>query len=101
MASENKRRDAEPPESSYDVYVTRVDDEGNRVEIKVSKVGIRLRGKHKPHADVVVRAGVLGFDRSTKSRLQICSVILCVAVLYAMRVIRLGKVVVTLLKLTT
>jgi ACS family allantoate permease-like MFS transporter len=42
LARENKRRDAEPPDDSYDeVYVVRIDEEGNRVEVKVSKVGIR------------------------------------------------------------
>ncbi|KAI0284710.1 MFS general substrate transporter [Russula aff. rugulosa BPL654] len=38
LARENKRRDAEPPDDSYDeVYVVRIDEEGNRVEVKVSK----------------------------------------------------------------
>ncbi|KAF8500319.1 MFS general substrate transporter [Russula emetica] len=38
LAHENKRRDAEPPDYSYDdVYVMKIDDEGKRVEIKVSK----------------------------------------------------------------
>jgi MFS transporter, ACS family, allantoate permease len=41
LARENKRRDAEPPDDSYDeVYVVRIDEEGNRVEVKVSRVGI-------------------------------------------------------------
>jgi ACS family allantoate permease-like MFS transporter len=44
LARENKRRDGEPPDNSYDdVYVARIDEEGNRVEVKVSKVGIRPR----------------------------------------------------------
>ena len=43
LARENKRRDAEPPDNSYnDIYVARTDEEGNRVEVKVSKVGIHL-----------------------------------------------------------
>ena len=42
LARENKRRDAEPLDDSYDdVYVLRNDEEGNRVEVKVSKVCIR------------------------------------------------------------
>jgi hypothetical protein len=46
LARENKRRDAEPPDNSYDdVYVARIDEEGNRVEVKVSKVGIHLHWK--------------------------------------------------------
>jgi MFS transporter, ACS family, allantoate permease len=41
LARENKRRDAEPPDYSYDnVYVTKIDDEGKRVEVKVSKVRV-------------------------------------------------------------
>jgi ACS family allantoate permease-like MFS transporter len=46
LARENKRRDAEPPDDSCDdVYVARIDEEGNRVEVKVSKVGIRPHWK--------------------------------------------------------
>ncbi len=42
MARENKRRDAEPPDNSYDgVYVARIDEKGNRVEVNVSKVRVR------------------------------------------------------------
>lgn len=41
LAHENKRRDAEAPDYSYDdVYVTKIDDEGKRVEVKVSKVRV-------------------------------------------------------------
>ena len=43
LARENKRRDAEPPDDLYDdIYVARIGEEGDRVEVKVSKVGIRL-----------------------------------------------------------
>ena len=46
LARENKRRDAEPRDDSYDnVYVARIDEKGNRVEVKVSKVGIRPHWK--------------------------------------------------------
>ena len=42
LAHDNKRRDAEPSDDSNDdVYVARIDEEGNRVEVKISKVGIR------------------------------------------------------------
>ncbi|KAI0289618.1 MFS general substrate transporter [Russula brevipes] len=38
LARENKRRDAEPPDDSFDnVYVVRIDEDGNRSEVKVSK----------------------------------------------------------------
>jgi hypothetical protein len=41
LAHENKRRDAEPPDYSYDdVYVMKIDDKGKRVEVKVSKVRV-------------------------------------------------------------
>jgi len=37
----NKLRDAGPPDYSYDdVYVMKIDDEGKRVEVKVSKVRV-------------------------------------------------------------
>jgi len=42
LARENKRRDAEPRDDSYDdVYVGRIDEKGNHVEVKVSKVRVR------------------------------------------------------------
>jgi hypothetical protein len=42
LERENKRRDAEPRDDSYDdVYVARFDEKGNRVEVKVSKVRVR------------------------------------------------------------
>jgi hypothetical protein len=42
LARENKRRDAEPRDDSYDdVYITKIDEKGNRVEVKVSKVRAR------------------------------------------------------------
>ncbi|KAF8480327.1 MFS general substrate transporter [Russula ochroleuca] len=38
LARENKRRDAEPLGDSFnDVYVVRIDEDGNRTEVKVSK----------------------------------------------------------------
>jgi hypothetical protein len=42
LARENKRRDAEPPDSSFDdVHVVRIDEDGKRTEVKVSKVRVR------------------------------------------------------------
>lgn len=42
LARENKQRDAEPRDDSYDdVYVVRVDEKGNHVKVKVSKVRVR------------------------------------------------------------
>jgi MFS transporter, ACS family, allantoate permease len=44
LAHENKRRDAEPPEYSYDdVYIMKIDDEGKSVKVKVSKVRVCFR----------------------------------------------------------
>ena len=41
LARENKQRDEEPPDKSIaDIYVTKIDEEGNSVEVKVSKVGV-------------------------------------------------------------
>ena len=72
---ENKRRDAEPRDDSYDdVHVVKIDENGKRVEVKVSKVRVRSYWEVQIN-HVILRAGVLGFDRSRKSRLQICPVI--------------------------
>jgi hypothetical protein len=39
LARENKRRDAEPPDDTYEnVYLVRINDEGKSEEVKVSKV---------------------------------------------------------------
>ena len=39
LSRENRRRDAEPPDDTHDhVFVTNIDQDGNRVEMKVSKV---------------------------------------------------------------
>jgi len=42
LARENKRRDAEPHDDTFDdVYVVTDDEDGNRTEVKVPKVRIR------------------------------------------------------------
>lgn len=48
LARENKRRDAEPRDNTYDdIYIARIDEKGNRVQVKVSKVRVRsYRGTH-------------------------------------------------------
>ena len=52
LARENKRRDAEPRDDTYDdVYVARFDEKGNRVQVKVSKV--RVRSYWGAHYDVL------------------------------------------------
>lgn len=39
LARDNKRRAAEPPDDTFDdVYVVRIDEDGNRTEVKVPKV---------------------------------------------------------------
>ena len=41
LARENKRRDAEPRDDSFDdVHVVRIDEDGKRTEVKVSKVRV-------------------------------------------------------------
>ena len=47
LERENKRRDAEPRDDSFDdVLVVKFDKNGNRTEVQVSKVRVRLGGKH-------------------------------------------------------
>lgn len=56
LEHENKRRDAEPPDCSYDdVYVMKTDDEGKRVEVKVSKVRSPILNELMWQADMIVR----------------------------------------------
>ena len=39
LARENKRRETEPPDDSFDdVHVVKIDEDGMRTEVKVSKV---------------------------------------------------------------
>jgi len=41
LARENKRRDAEPPDHTFDdFYIVTTDEDGNRTEVKVPKVRI-------------------------------------------------------------
>jgi hypothetical protein len=41
LARENRRRDMEPSDDTYDdVYVMKIDEDGNRAEVKVSKVRV-------------------------------------------------------------
>lgn len=43
LARENKRRDAEPPDDTFDdVYVVTTDKDGNHAEVKVPKVRISV-----------------------------------------------------------
>ena len=85
LARENKRRDAEPPDYTFDdVYVVTTDKDGNRAEVKVPKVRIsallQSRNFHAQH-HTILPIGVFGFDRSSKQRLQICPVVfLCRAI---------------------
>ena len=41
LARENKRRAAEPRDDSFDGVLVRIDEDGNRKEVKVSKVRVR------------------------------------------------------------
>ena len=41
LVRENKRRDAEPRDESFDnVHIVKIDENGNRTEVKVSKVRV-------------------------------------------------------------
>jgi hypothetical protein len=43
LARENKRRDAEPPDDTYeDVYIVKIDDDGIRKEVRVAKVRVQF-----------------------------------------------------------
>jgi hypothetical protein len=68
LARENKRRDAEPRDDTFDnVYVVKIDEDGNRSEVKVSKVRVSsLWLRRDIWLIVIPRIGVLGFDRSAK-----------------------------------
>ena len=62
LSRENKRRDAEPPDDTYDnVFLTKMDQDGNRVEVKVAKVcgsASHLFSLANPNT----RTGIFGFD---------------------------------------
>ena len=46
LARENKRRDAEPRDDSFDnAHIVRIDEDGNRIEIKVSKVCVHSQSE--------------------------------------------------------
>ena len=46
LARENKRRDAEPPDNSFDdIHVVRINEDGKRTEVKVSKVRVHFHWK--------------------------------------------------------
>jgi hypothetical protein len=72
LARENKRRDAEPPDDTFDdVYVVRIDEDGNRAEVKVPKVRLRSCSRWKSYifyawTHTIPPTGVSRFDRSSK-----------------------------------
>ena len=46
LARENKRRDAEPRDDSFDnAHIVRIDEDGKRNEIKVSKVCVHSQSE--------------------------------------------------------
>jgi hypothetical protein len=66
LSRENKRRDAEPVDDTYDnVFLTKIDQDGKRVEMKVSKVCgsfSLVLSRVNPNS----RSGIFGFDGSTE-----------------------------------
>ncbi len=74
LARENKRRDAEPVDDKYDdVYIEVVLPDGTRTERRVDKVRSRAAsGWLVTHHMSAV--GILGLDRYSESRLQICTI---------------------------
>ena len=75
LARENKRRDAEPVDEKYDdIYIEVVLPDGTRTERRVDKVRSRAAfGCAAAHHTVSV-IGILGLDRHSESRLQICTI---------------------------
>jgi hypothetical protein len=67
LSRENKRRDAEPVDDAYDnVFLTKIDQDGKRVGMKVSKVcwplSLSLSRANNPNT----RPGIFGFDGQTE-----------------------------------
>jgi len=66
LSRENKRRDAEPLDDAYDnVFVTKVDQDGKRVEMKVSRVCVPS-SLLSSVANPSPRTGIFGFDGQTE-----------------------------------
>ena len=43
LARENKRRDEEPRDDTFDnAHIVKIDEDGNRTEVKLSKVRVRF-----------------------------------------------------------
>lgn len=75
LSRENKRRDAEPVDDTYEnVFLTKIDQDEKRVEMKVPKVcgsfSLLLSRANNPNT----RTGIFGFDGQTEQGLPICSV---------------------------
>ena len=63
LSRENKRRDNEPHDDTYeDVYVEKVMEDGSRVEVKVLKVSCSL-DSHLLSMLMADCKGILGSDR--------------------------------------
>lgn len=73
LARENRRRDAEPADDTYDdVYVAVTTLDGKTVEKRVSKVRCVCCGLLCPGADGL--AGIPGPDGQAEPRLPVCAV---------------------------
>ena len=68
LSSENKRRDQEPPDETYDdVYIDRIGKDGEVHKVKVEKVRLTLQApRHMYDADPA-SIGILRSNRHTKS----------------------------------
>lgn len=77
LANENRRRDAEPLDTSYDdVYTELLGSDGVMEKVKVEKVHF-----HRPYQGCLICVdfrviGILGFDRRSESGVQICIMIM-------------------------
>ena len=77
LAVENKRRDMEPLDHTYDnVYVEHLNEEGENVNTKVPKVKApyHVVPRYVVLMSLCLCAGIFGSNRHPKSRISICSV---------------------------
>lgn len=74
LSRENKRRDGEPTDNTYeDVYIVKENEDGKKIEVKVDKVPRLFFPDHFQYQLTVI-TGILGLDRQTEQRFQICVV---------------------------
>jgi hypothetical protein len=72
MSKENKRRNAEPKDTTYDeVYIERVNSDGSIDKIRVEKVQISTCRKSSNALLITIRSGIFGPHRYSEPRLPL------------------------------